>query len=138
VPLDTGKGEFAAEAFCPSIKGNDSSYKFSKEIIPLLCDYRMRLISEGTVDVQILDNTDVDIGVIARERDGVLSIHGGIHGEAYLVTVVFYTPGRIDDAVIHQTIVTDGSGTRVVFSRDWRSLHKKYAVLVNGAVVSRS
>jgi outer membrane protein assembly factor BamB len=134
VPLDTGKGEFAAEAFCPSIKGNDSSYKFSKEIIPLLCDYRMRLISEGTVDVERL-GVDDDTGVIATERDGVVSVHGG--RDAYLVTVVLYTPNRFDDTVIHQTIITDGSGIRVVFSRDWRALHKKYAVLVNGAVVSR-
>jgi hypothetical protein len=63
----------------------------------------------------------------------VISIHGG--RDAYLVTVVLYTPAQIDKTVIHQTIVTNG--IRVVFNRDWRMLHKKYAVLVNGAVVSR-
>ena len=134
VPLDTGKGEFAAEAFCPSIKGNDSSYKFSKEIIPLLCDYRMRLISEGTVDVQRLDDVAGDTGVVIEERDGAISIRG-LRGES-LVTVVLYTPSRFEDTVIHQTIVTD-NGVRVIFSRDWKTFHKKYAVLVNGELVAK-
>ena len=110
------------------------SYKFSKEIIPLLCDYRMRLISEGTVDVQRLDDVAGDTGVVTEERDGVISIRG-LRGES-LVTVVLYTPSRFEDTVIHQTIVTDDSGVRVVFSHDWKTFHKKYAVLVNGELVA--
>ena len=67
--FNTGKGEFVAEAFCPTIKGNDADYKFSQEIIPMICDYQMRLISIGTVDVeQVAENNRHAINVEKLEH----------------------------------------------------------------------
>lgn len=80
--------EYYAQAFCLSIKGNASNYKFSSDILPQICDYSMHLNIIGTFDMQrvplILTSDKLNIS----RSDGTLSFNLG--AELKLVVVVLY------------------------------------------------
>jgi outer membrane protein assembly factor BamB len=132
--IEERSGEFYADAFCPSIKGNNDDYKFSSEIIPQLCDYRMKLKAIGTFDITPYDPfTQVSPFAARNVSNNKWAIN--IHDQKrHIITVILYKEANVNVMIKHH--ITANPVTIEILPNKYG--FDKYVLLVDDKFVATS